>query len=805
VEKEEEKARTIRSQRSEIESQVGQVEETLEATTSKHRELEARRTTVKREYERVLAMLRNVRELEEQLTGDVGVAKRSAYGTEDAAARAEREKRQQDDTIWSLKSELSLVAESRRVTEAQCERQKEECARASEAVTEAQSELNRVEGERASYRHKWEECMHVMSRKDAVADDVGEMLKTTRAKVLDTHHTIAGTRRDTEKERAEREKTEELLARRQAEASYVASQFSQVEETQRTLGEELTAVRIGLGEGETELQRATAAKKTLEGLLASLQRDYEKAVTEQQQLDDAVMKAVGQQSGVERECGELYKQVLALVKQSQAASEELANVRNESARVEVDRVGSAAAAQELQARKATAEERVRERESVVSGYEKHLVALEDKMKKKQHYLARLVKELAQHEQRRLGEDGGGALEAMVRKARSELKRIVAENEQLGTRWVTLQREVVSVRAKCEQEQAKCGEVLARGSVLRTRLLRLRGEHGRVEAEASGIERELRLLEGSLRRGHELLGTLGTQTEELRRALERKTESGAWTVRDAEAACNEWVAKREKLESERAAAVKGVLEAEEACLLVEKQIEVLEDCHRHTRESEAEGGELSAMRKEIQRMSLCFEELKKEERRLGASLVEGLAKHEQQRMQRILDNSGAGAATTKSAGKKSASANRAGVLEKVKSTRAQISELARKHAKVSAGVERVGVMSERLAEQVQAEQEAARAAREQTRRGREAVGELEWERERRGVEIGVVDSVARMLREMRRRREQGGKGANGESVRRELERELRQAQTLAQTLSNIAVNAPKQKQWIDRVARTLNVK
>ena len=792
VEKEDERVRLMREKRANVEATVKAAENNLAKLNSERAEIEARRAGVQKEYERVLSMLRNVRELGEKVASDVGVTKRSAYGSENAAANAERAKRAQDDLIWALKSELAMVEEGCRVTTAQCERQKEECARAEEAVKEARAELERVRAEKHLYQSKWEECMNVMTRKDAVVDDVNAMVTKTREQVLDVQANIAGAIQDIARERKAREKVEELVARRNAERDYVKTQMDGLNENRTQLLEDVRVVRASITESEQQLAKANSARKTLEGVLAQLQRDYEKAVAEQQRLDDEVMKNVGMQSGVERECSELYKQVMALVKECKRVGEELAKVRNESARVDVDTVNSRAHVRELEERKAAAEARVKEREEVVIGYEKHMRSIEDKMKKKQNYLARLVKELAEATKKQTAEEGGNVLEVMVRKCRADVKRLVAENEELGHRWALRQGEVVAVRKQYEEEDEKRSELLARGSVLKQKLLRVERDNTNVQDEARGVEKEMRLMERALRRGHEMLVSLSEREKDLQRRIERREEHGVLKVQGGEEDLVNLEAKKEKLEEERQRAMRLIVEVEEKCLHMEKKIELLDEVNKQAKEQDSAGGELDGMRKEIQRMKLRLQSLKKEEERMVEAVVDGVKRQEQQRMTKILVLDAVGKGNDK-----------ASIVQKIGTMKEKVRRTLKEREQVVREVERVAREIEQLCERVGAEEQESRQVREKLREAQETVGALEWEKERQGVEIGIADSVVRMLREMKRRVESGkGPRLNKDVVERELSKEAAASEELKQKLLTLPANTPKQQQWLERIANTL---
>jgi chromosome segregation ATPase len=479
--------------------------------------------------------------------------------------------------------------------------------------------------EKRDYLQRWKTSIVGMANRDAALQASQVALSDTKEAVQTTEINIKALRLQIRDEQRENERLTLLLNRAEAEVAIIDSQLSATQESRRELGQQYMLLRSAMDKTESELRSGRQEQRDVQTQLEALQKRSDRLTLERQKLDDIILENISDRANIRKGAQNIEKAILQLKQQIHAKEIQAGELHNEIARIKVDALNTSAHNRELETTLEAYEKELAEKDKLIEKYEGEIRQRHDKIEKKQIYIARLNKKFDQLTGGQ-EEENTGPLEATIKNLSKEILNEAKGVADKQREWIRTQTDLVEIVSDTNVQSEKLKELASTATVLSQKKLRLAGQQDTLKSDARALESKIRGLHTDLAKLNELIAKNAKVQDDLANA--NYTMEGEFMARlkemelesaEMDAAIDLVKAKREEVFSE-------IVELEKQILLWEKKVK-LEKETQEALDPEYGQPEIRGMKKEIHRMQLRLQKLKRQQESMVAEMELTIEKRE----------------------------------------------------------------------------------------------------------------------------------------------------------------------------------
>ncbi|PFH38799.1 hypothetical protein BESB_011410 [Besnoitia besnoiti] len=529
-------------------------------------------SNARRELNELKFTLRQAQAYNEQLEADIKLKRRETYKEHATLEKRETEKMHQDFLIDGLKEKIRDLSDQKRMYESQAAAQQTEIEAANAALREAQHEIETIAADKQRLLQQWRSSVVGMQRREEALHAIKQMVKQQEEKELNIEaemRDVQATIRETQ------EQNENLTAKhnthtRQLETIQV--QIANVERDVEMAEKQNSLVQKSVHHTLQEGLRADVAVSQLRNQVKLVENSIKKTSQENTALNDQVVALLSNQSTLNRAAANASKRAQKLNDQCKRKEEEFEQVQNDTVRKRVETLELKAQNTSLKANLKRVQQALAEKEKLIDQYEAEIKKGHIEIDKKQELVEKLNKE---YDERRstFDDDSTGPLEAKIKNMRCISAK---KDEQLIS-----QQKRIRLTSAIALNSKEIREMQTAIKQMRTDMSRVNQIIVKKVEKQQVYERETQSL---------------THDFDLRMAEHQKVEARlaetVQSIRD----------EKSKLEEE-------LVEAERQIMLWERKIFLEKEMHEALDPAVGQS-EVMSMRKEIHRMQLRLEQLKK---------------------------------------------------------------------------------------------------------------------------------------------------------------------------------------------------
>jgi len=557
--------------------------------------------------------LQQVENFNEQMKAEIQVTRRATYKAEDAIQKIEKDKMKQDFLIDKMNEQIRSLAEMKGLHEAQLAAQKRETEAALATLNEAAREMESIEFEKQQLFQQWNSSLVGMQRRDDALQNIQKALQELEETEFAIESDIRGVHAATRGEQDRNEQLTALLQRNQNEMNHLTTQMQTIKQDRERLAEQYSMLKKSLMHTQKEAAKIDSALSTIEQQGQLVDASIQKVANEATRLTEKIFDIVSEQTTLDRSASNTAKLAKKIHEQIGRKEDELAALSNEIARVKVDALNTRAHNQLLKDRLKQLTDDLADREKLIDQYEMEIRKRHHHIEKKQLFVDRLNKEYDEKRSRQ-EDESTGPLEAKIKNLRKQIADKSKECGEMQKEWMKKQTELISLQSDASSLAKKVSSQKDETAILRQQKVRQEGtlEHTKKEVRGlQGAEKNLRLeLEKLNARGskHTTQGaTLTSQTGLLEKEFMRK-------LKDKELECTAIEKTIERSKEDRENLQQELVEAEKQLMLWERKI-VLEKEMQEALDPNVGQAEVASMKKEIHRMELRLDQLKRRQEQL----------------------------------------------------------------------------------------------------------------------------------------------------------------------------------------------
>jgi len=560
------------------------------------------------ELSKITRTLKQIEDYNEQMKSEIAVTRRTTYRAEENISHQEKAKKKQDFLIDHLTEQKKKLNEHMIIVEAQLLAQKDETKAAQDILREAFAEMENIIESKKNLLDRWQKSLLEMQRRDKALQVAREALKVQYEINVQNTAELAGVNNEIRKEAGVSETLAASLNRLKLEEKRLDEEKQKLDHEQQKLNAQIKILQQSLQSTEAAAQNVERENKKLQDQMNIIEDNIMKIHTQAKKIFEQVINKISEHKTLEKKSANLLKQAQTINNEMEDKNIEKENIENEIARVNIDSLNTTNQIEVLKQKKREVSEERKKKEETVATYELEIRQGHDINEKKQSEVGKLNKV---HDEiiNNSSDASRGPQEAHRNHLWNQIKERTEQSHHLEREWIKKQTALV-------KQQQQFSRISDEASSLRTKKTILEQKKMRLNTLYENHEKEIRSIKISLK-------NLQTEMNKLNDGISKNQDSETNLKNENFHIQSEFVQKLKELESfnvkleldidslkeEKAELLQNIVEAERQLLLWERKIQ-LEKEIQDALDPEIGQSEIKLLKKDIHRMELRLDELRK---------------------------------------------------------------------------------------------------------------------------------------------------------------------------------------------------
>jgi coiled-coil domain-containing protein 40 len=579
---------------------------------------QARLEALRAELDGLTDALRQGERYSEEQRGKVAVARRETYKAESEVSAAERKKREQDEQLDDLSERIKRLSEQLAILEAQTVSQSRDAAAAEETLREAAAETSSIETEKRQLMSQWRSLLVEMGARDRSLEACHKTLREQEEAFNSLNAEDDNTRKAISKAQDVAASLAEIKEREESAIRFCETSMAALERQREQLEQRQEMLKASLESADAEEARMGLKCDGLRKDIRELEREIGLVQKRRQQAEQGRDEDESAQVTARKAARNLAKSTRHLLEIVHQKELDKAELDNKLARARVEGIEAAARVEALRDELAEVDTDIKEKEHLIQRYEAEIRQRQDSIEKKSALVDRLNRKYEAATRDMPEEEHMGPLHATVHNMTKQIAETRSEVERLQRQWLLDQSRLVDTTADADDKASQMRELESQRVLMGQKRLRLDRAVKQQQEETAEIASGMQRMREDMAR----INSLISKNDDLRKRLEEATfvaetdfVEGLKELEMASVAAESQIA---DVKEAKARLLEDLLEAERQGTLLEKKIQL----ERETQEAldpSVGKSEVAAMEREIHRMELRLESLKRDQERLVGEL------------------------------------------------------------------------------------------------------------------------------------------------------------------------------------------
>lgn len=615
---------TLLDKRLKEEEMLKQVEDNNTEQKVIFKEHEKQQKKYSAELDSLHETIRQIEKYNEEVQSEIAITKRAAYKAEQSVQGLEKNKVVQDSYVENLSKQIKSVQEQMALYGGQIDSQKLETEDAKKVVEETLKELDTIANEKKQLMLQWKGALAGLSRRDEALSQAQQTLSNAESAVQDYDTEIDSAKRSQKREQGKHETLVNIKDRLENELLWVEENLTKMKSEREQLQERYTLLSKSLVQTTAESKKIELTSKQLFVDAELTLQNLQVVTLERQKLEEELQAAHNSHSTVNKAVENLKREQGKVLKRTHEKENACSVVENEISRIKLDILNVASHLDQLQEQFSVVQKDLTAKDQLIEKYQVEIRQRADEIEKKIYRVDRLNKKYEKMVEASGGEENLGPLENTIRNLSKQIETILIECKALEVEWLKKQTELVGVASEVDKLLDSNNELQARTTILSQQQLRLLKSLRTLQDDVKMGEQSNIDLQKDISKLNVLISNNHEHEAELQNANYSLELVCVEELKDLE---KESVALQASIQETKLAKNKmldEIIEEERQALLWEKKIQL----DRETREAldpSVGQTEVQNMEKEIHRMEVRLETLKREQERLSHEMEKAVLK------------------------------------------------------------------------------------------------------------------------------------------------------------------------------------
>jgi coiled-coil domain-containing protein 40 len=576
------------------------------------------------ELESLRETIKQIEAYNDEVKSEIAVTRRATYKAEQSMQQLENNKENQDLYVDSLNKQVKQLQEHSDLTMEQVELQKKETKDAKAVLQDTIDELELIASEKKQLMSRWTSALGGLSRRDEALAQATQTIKIAESAVHDYDVQIEATRREIQIEQGKHEGLVSMRDRLENELQWVEENLTKIRVERDQLQERYTLLTKSLAQTDAEARKLDIVAKSLDTDADALAQNLVLVTQERQNMEDEVQITLSARTNVSKATENLIKEQSKFLKKAHDRENEGNEVENSIARMKVDRLNACSLNDQLHEQHGVVLKELEEKEAMIGKYQLEIRQRNDEVEKKMYRVDRLNKKFDKMVDSAGGEENLGPLENIISNLNKEAEVVLTECKELERDWLRKQTDLVAVASEADISKEANNELQARVTILSQQQLRLNKDLKTLRTEVKignhtniDLQKDIAKLNALISVNHDQEGSL--QNANFVMEMECVDE-----LKQAERECVALQATINETKTLKLTILDEIVDTERQALLWEKKIQIDKETREALDPSVGQQETLN-MEKEVHRMELRLEALKREQERLSTEMEKAVLK------------------------------------------------------------------------------------------------------------------------------------------------------------------------------------
>ena len=608
-----------------------QEEEMNEGIESNNKEQEARvkeheksKKKYQTEYESLVDTLRQIEAYNEEVKTEIAITRRATHKAEQSMQSLEKHKAMQDLYVDKLTKQVKQLQEQIAMYNGQIEAQRAETSEAHGVFQETADELDLIAQEKRQLMTQWKAALSGLSRRDEALAQATLTLKNAESAVHDYDVELETNKRNIQQLQGKHENLVYMKDRLENELQWVEENLIKIRQEREAMQERYTLLTKSLAQTDSEMKKLEGISKALVTDAESLLQNLQIVTRERQKLEEDMQSSKSTHSNVNKAVVNLAKKKMKIIKTIHEREIETINVENEISRTNLDKLNCNMQNDQLRDAYKVASKELQDKEALIDKYQVEIRQRHDEIEKKMYRVDRLNKKYDKMVESAGGEENLGPLEYTIKNLEKEIDSLTTDCKDCERDWLKRQTEMVSVTSESDEIAEKNFELQARVTILTQQQLRVMKELRNLKSEVKtaehsniDLQKDIAKLNVLISQNQDQEGALQDENYVLEMTCVEELKAMESQSVQLQASVNEIKTSKAQLHDE-------IMDTERQALLWEKKIQLDKET-RAALDPSVGQAETRSMEREIHRMELRLEALKREQERLSIEMARAITK------------------------------------------------------------------------------------------------------------------------------------------------------------------------------------
>ena len=408
------------------------------------------------------------------------------------------------------------------------------------------------------------------------------------------------------------------------ELSWVEESLAKIKTEKDALQERYTLLSKSLQQTDLEAKKLDVIAKQVGSDAESLLSNLQIVTQERHKVEEQIQSLHSAHSNINKAVSGIRKQQAKLLKSIQDKEMDAIEIEHELAQATVDKLNISSAMDQLKEQHNLVVQALRDKEAMIAKYQLEIRQRTDEVEKKMYRVDRLNKKYERMTESAGGEENLGPLENGIKLLNKEADGYVEESKELERGWLQKQTELVAAASEGDALHESKVEYQARVTLLSQQRLRLVKSSRQVKLDLKVANQLYVDLNKDIAKLNLLISANHHEEEELQTKNYVNEKDCVEDLKSMEKQSLEVQALIAETKNKKAKILDEIMECERQSLLWEKKIQLDKEA-RAALDPSVGQAETAGMEKEIHRMQLRYDALKREEERLSAEMENAIFK------------------------------------------------------------------------------------------------------------------------------------------------------------------------------------
>lgn len=558
--------------------------------------------------------IRQIEQYNSEVKTEIALNRRALYKTEQSIQELEKNKLFQDVLADNLTKQIKDLEQQIVMYSSQLGKQKNETDEANSVLLETTKELELIANEKKQLTMQWKAALSGLSRRDEALAQATLTLQTAENAVYDYDVEIDGVKRQIQKEQENHENLINLRDRLDHDLQWVEENLIVMRNERDQLQERYTLLNKSLAQTDIDNKKLDLVTKGLNIEAETILQSIQVVTKERQGLEEEIQIAMSTKTNISKAVENLMKEQTKVLKKIHALENECNSIDNEVARTKVDSLNAMSLNDQVREQNENAVKVLHEKENMISKYQLEIRQRNDEVEKKMYRVDRLNKKYEKMVESVGGEENLGPLENVIKNLKRETDQITDDCKELERDWLKKQTDLVNLSGEGSRISDDNNELQARITIMTQQQLRINKDLRSLKSDVKVATQTYSELQKDILKLNGMINENQDQEGQLLQANTILEKDCIDELKDLEKECINMQASITGIKSSKGQLLDEIMDVERQASLWEKKIQL----EKETKEAlDPSVGQLEtkSMEKEIRRMTLRLDALKREQERL----------------------------------------------------------------------------------------------------------------------------------------------------------------------------------------------